>query len=215
MAEGFFSRGFRGRRRSQDTALPPGQYLEDGFPVLSAGPTPRTPLEEWDFSIVGEIDEPKRWTWEEFLALPSEQVTKDIHCVTKWSKLGTRWEGVSVDTLLEGVETAAEYVTAFCDGDYTTNLPLEDVTGGKAWVAYAYEGEPLGAGARRPGAPAGAAPVLLEERQVGQGPAAYLLRHPGLLGVPGLPQLRRPLARAALLGRLRRWLCSCAGLSGA
>jgi DMSO/TMAO reductase YedYZ molybdopterin-dependent catalytic subunit len=66
MGEGFFSRGFRGRRRSQDTARPPGQYLEDGFPVLSAGPTPHTPLEEWDFSIVGELDKPKKWTWEEF-----------------------------------------------------------------------------------------------------------------------------------------------------
>src|SRR5215213_8095124 len=105
MAKGFFSRGFLGRRRSQDTALPPGQYLEDGFPVLSAGPTPRTPLEEWDFSIVGEIDEPKRWTWDEFRTLPSEEITKDIHYVTKWSKLGTSWEGVSVDTLLDGVET--------------------------------------------------------------------------------------------------------------
>src|ERR687890_1763888 len=71
MTEGFFSRAFRGRRRSQDTALPPGQYLEDGFPVLSAGPTPRTPLEEWDFSIVGEIDEPKRWNWEEFGGRPA------------------------------------------------------------------------------------------------------------------------------------------------
>jgi Oxidoreductase NAD-binding domain len=79
MGEGFFSRGFRGRRRSQDTALPPGQYLEDGFPVLSAGPTPRTPLEEWDFSIVGQIDEPRRWTWEEFRPLPSEEITRDIH----------------------------------------------------------------------------------------------------------------------------------------
>jgi DMSO/TMAO reductase YedYZ molybdopterin-dependent catalytic subunit len=143
MGEGFISRGFRGRRRSQDTALPPGQYLVDGFPVLSAGATPRTPQEEWDFSIVGEIDEPRRWTWEGFSQLPSEEITKDIHCVTKWSKVGTRWEGVSVDTLLDGVETAAEYVTAFCDGYYTTNLPLEDVTGGKAWVAFAYEGEPL------------------------------------------------------------------------
>ena len=143
MTEGFFSRGFRGRRRDRDTALPPGQYLEDGFPVLSAGPTPRTPLEEWDFSVLGEVDEPKRWTWEEFRALPSEEITRDIHCVTKWSKLGTRWEGVSVDTLLDGVETAAEYVTAYCDGDYTTNLPLEEVTGGKAWVAYAYDGDPL------------------------------------------------------------------------
>ena len=145
MAEGFFSRGFLGRRRQAggDDNLPPGQYLEDGFPVLSAGPTPRTPLGEWDFAVVGEIDEPKRWSWEEFRALPSEEVTKDIHCVTKWSKFGTRWEGVSVDVLLDGVETAAEYVTAFCDGGYTTNLPLEDVTGGRAWVAFAYEGEPL------------------------------------------------------------------------
>ena len=144
MARGFFSRGFRGRRRSQeDTKLPPGQYLEDGFPVLSAGATPHTPQEEWDFTIVGEIDEPKRWTWEEFSQLPSEEITTDIHCVTKWSKLGTRWEGVSVDTLLDGVETTAEYVSAFSDGYYTTNLPLEDVTGGKAWVAFAYDGEPL------------------------------------------------------------------------
>ena len=91
MSEGFFSRGFRGRRRQQeqDTHLPPGQYLVDGFPVLSAGPTPRAPLEEWDFSIIGEVDEPKRWAWEEFRELPSEEITTDIHCVTKWSKLGT------------------------------------------------------------------------------------------------------------------------------
>jgi DMSO/TMAO reductase YedYZ molybdopterin-dependent catalytic subunit len=109
MSEGFFSRGFRGRRRSQDTALPPGQYLVDGFPVLSAGPTPHTPLERWDFSIGGEVDEPRRWTWEEFRQLPSEEITKDIHCETKWSKLDTMWEGVSVDILLEGVETAASF----------------------------------------------------------------------------------------------------------
>ena len=144
MTEGFISRGFRGRRGPTDDArLPPGQYLESSFPVLSAGPTPRTPLSEWDFTLVGEIDEPLRWTWEQFLALPSEKVTRDIDCVTKWSKLGTTWRGVSVDTLLGGVETSAEHVLAFCDGGYTTNLPLEDVTGGKAWVAYAYDGEPL------------------------------------------------------------------------
>jgi DMSO/TMAO reductase YedYZ molybdopterin-dependent catalytic subunit len=76
------------------------QYLVDGFPVLSASPTPRTPLEEWDFSIEGEVDEPKRWTREEFRHLPSKEVTADIHRETKWSKLETRWEGVSVDTLL-------------------------------------------------------------------------------------------------------------------
>lgn len=97
MGEGFFSRGFLGRRRDPQgdggSRIPPGQYLEDGFPVLSAGPTPHTSLEEWDFTIVGEVDEPKRWSWEEFKGLPSEEITKDIHCVTKWSKLGTRWEG--------------------------------------------------------------------------------------------------------------------------
>jgi DMSO/TMAO reductase YedYZ molybdopterin-dependent catalytic subunit len=139
------SRGFRGRRRAAapEGRVPPGQYLTPDFPVLSAGPTPRTPLAEWMFTVTGEVDEPLRWTWDEFRALPSETVTADIHCVTKWSKLDTTWEGVSVDTILEGVETSAEYVLAFCDGGYTTNLPLEDVTGGKAWVAYAYDGEPL------------------------------------------------------------------------
>ena len=75
--------------------------------------------------------------------MPSETVTVDIHCVTKWSKLDTVWKGVSLDTLLGGVETSAEYVLAFCDGGYTTNLPLEDLTGGKAWIAYEYGGEPL------------------------------------------------------------------------
>jgi len=129
MGEGFVSRGFRGRRRALSANLPPGQYLEEGFPVLSAGPTPRTPLSEWDFSVVGEVDDPKRWTCEEFRALPSEAITTDIHCVTKWSKLGTTWRGVSVDTLLDGEETAAGYVLAFCDGGYTTNLALKDVTG--------------------------------------------------------------------------------------
>src|ERR671911_1537823 len=154
MSEGFFSRGFFGRRRRQDDdRLPPGQYLEDGFPVLSAGPTPRTPLEEWDFSIVGEVDEPERWGWEEFRELPSEEITTDIHCVTKWSKLGTTWEGVSVDTLLEEVETAAEYIVAYCDGGYTTNLPLDEVTGGRAWVAFSYGGEPLSPEHGRPPPP--------------------------------------------------------------
>lgn len=141
----FVSRGFRGRRRSEDTSgrVPPGQHLTDDFPVLSAGPTPRTPLSEWSFSITGALDEPRRWSWDEFRALPAETITRDIHCVTTWSKLDTVWEGVSVDTLLDGVETSAEYVLAFSDGGYTTNLPLEDVTDGKAWVAFAYDGEPL------------------------------------------------------------------------
>jgi DMSO/TMAO reductase YedYZ molybdopterin-dependent catalytic subunit len=141
---GRISRGFRGRGRPEDpTRVPPGQYVVHDFPVLSAGPTPRIPLEEWRFTITGEVDEPRTWTWEEFQALPSEEVTKDIHCVTKWSKLDTDWTGVSVDTLLDGLDTAAEYGLVHSYGGYTTNLPLEDLTGGRAWVAYAYGGEPL------------------------------------------------------------------------
>ena len=138
------SRGFRGRGRRDDSGrVPPGQYLTDDFPVLSAGPTPHTPLDEWSFTLGGEVDQPRRWTWEEFRALPSETITVDIHCVTKWSKLDTTWQGVSVDTILDDVSTSAEYVVAFSDGGYTTNLPLEDVTGGRAWLAFGYDGESL------------------------------------------------------------------------
>jgi DMSO/TMAO reductase YedYZ molybdopterin-dependent catalytic subunit len=139
------SRGFRGRpRRDVDPArIPAGQYVVDDFPVLSAGPTPHTRLEAWSFEIGGEVDHPVSWRWEEFLELPTETITVDIHCVTKWSKLDTSWRGVSLDTLLEGVGTEAEYVTARCDGGYTTNLPLEDLTGGRAWIAHSYAGEPL------------------------------------------------------------------------
>ena len=139
------TRGFRGRRRegAETGRLPPGQHLENGFPVLSAGPTPHTPLEDWSFSVVGETDEPRSWSWGEFGALPREHVRCDIHCVTSWSKLDTEWDAVSVDVLLEGLDTEAEYVSAFCDGGYTTNLPIEDVTGGRAWVALGYAGEPL------------------------------------------------------------------------
>jgi DMSO/TMAO reductase YedYZ molybdopterin-dependent catalytic subunit len=141
----FISRGFRGRRRDPDadpSRVPPGQYVTEDFPVLSAGPTPHTPLDEWTFSIV-DGEERTTWSWDEFRALPSEEVTADIHCVTRWSKLDTIWEGVSVDTLLEQAEAEAPYLLAFCDGGYATNLPLEDVTDGKAWVAFAYDGEPL------------------------------------------------------------------------
>ena len=137
------SRGFRGRRSDgPPDRIPPGQYLTDDFPVLSAGPTPHTPLEEWTFDIRGGA-EPVRWTWDEFRALPSEEVRTDIHCVTKWSKLDTVWEGVSLDVLLEDVESAADFVLVHAYGDYTTNLPLEDLIGGRAWVAFAFNGEPL------------------------------------------------------------------------
>src|SRR5580765_5755868 len=116
------SRGFRGRSRPTADAgrLPPGQYETHDFPVLSAGPAPRVSLATWDFTLHGPGTQMARWTWDEFQMLPRETVTKDIHCVTKWSKLGTVWEGVSVDTLLaeaaaRGVEPAP-YVLAGSDG---------------------------------------------------------------------------------------------------
>jgi DMSO/TMAO reductase YedYZ molybdopterin-dependent catalytic subunit len=138
------SRGFRGRRPQVDSArLPPGQHVVDDFPVLSAGSTPHRPLDEWTFEISGAVDRPVSWTWDEFLALPAETPTVDIHCVTAWSKLDTNWTGVSVDTVLAGLETEAEYVSAWCDDGYRTNLPLEDVTDGRAWIAYEFGGEPL------------------------------------------------------------------------
>ena len=139
------SRGFHGRRGpdADPSRIPPGQYVTGDFPVLSAGPTPHTSLDMWTFSIVGAVDAPASWTWNELQSLPQETVTVDIHCVTKWSKLDTTWTGVPVDTLLEGVETSADYVLAFSDGGYTANLPLEDVQGGKAWVVHTYDGEPL------------------------------------------------------------------------
>jgi DMSO/TMAO reductase YedYZ molybdopterin-dependent catalytic subunit len=140
------SRGFHGRRRvppGEAGRVPPGQYLTTDFPVLSAGPTPHTRPENWTFSIRQAGKAEKSWTWPQLRALPAEDVTADIHCVTRWSKLDTHWQAVSIDTLLEQVEHDARYVLAFCDGGYTTNLPLPDVTGGQAWLAFGYDGQPL------------------------------------------------------------------------
>ncbi|MFC5267803.1 molybdopterin-dependent oxidoreductase [Kribbella qitaiheensis] len=136
------SPGFTGRRRG-GADLPPGQYLTHDFPVLSAGPTPHILPEHWEFTVTTETGEVTRWDWSAFTALPSEEITKDLHCVTRWSKLGTDWRGVSLDTLLADVETGADYVMAHSYGGYTTNVPLEDLLDGRAWVAYEYDGEPL------------------------------------------------------------------------
>lgn len=111
--------------------------------MLSAGPTPQVSTEVWNFSVTTETGEVRRWNWAELNALSVERTTVDLHCVTKWSKLATTWEGVSLDTLLDGVETSAEYAVANSYGGYTTNLPLEDLLDGKAWIAVRYDGEPL------------------------------------------------------------------------
>ena len=143
---GFVSRGFTRRRRTPEELadrLPPGQYFERGFPVLTAGPTPMVDTDRWSFLVDGMVGRPRRLTWDELQGLPFETVTRDIHCVTKWSKLGTSFGGVSVDVLLEGVEPQGDYAMAHSYGGYTTNLALADLTGGKAWVVTEYEGEPL------------------------------------------------------------------------
>ena len=143
------SRGFRGRKQSADVAdrLPPGQYETRDFPVLSAGPTPRVSLATWDFAVQDAQGKRARWSWDEFNALPHSTVTTDIHCVTKWSKFGTMWEGISIDTLLSEAEkkglATSPYVMARSDGGYTTNVPLADLMGGKAWIAFSFGGAPL------------------------------------------------------------------------
>ena len=189
------TRGFR-RRRADGPAgrIPPGQYLERGFPVLSAGPTPRTPLERWDFAITGAVGRERRWSWDELQALPRETFTCDLHCVTSWSKLDTAWEGVAVDTLLDGVELAGAFASVECDGGYTTNLALEDLTGGKAWIASGYDGAPL---APEHGGPA----RLLVPHLYLWKSAKWVRRDPhhrgeraGLLGAARLPRPRGPLA---------------------
>ena len=140
------SRGFSGRRRVPDELadrLPPGQHLESGFPVLTAGPTPDVDPGDWSFRIDGMVAAEREWTWDEFHQLELEDVPCDIHCVTSWSKLGTSFRGVSLDTLLEEAEPLAAYTMAWSYGGYTTNLAVEDLTDGRAWVVTEHEGEPL------------------------------------------------------------------------
>jgi DMSO/TMAO reductase YedYZ molybdopterin-dependent catalytic subunit len=142
----FVSRAFTGRRRTPEelaARLPPGQYAERGFPVLTAGPTPRVDTAAWSFRVDGMVGSEREWNWGELHGLPFEEVPCDIHCVTKWSKLGTSFRGVSVDTLLAGADPQGAYGMAYSYGGYTTNVPLADLTGGKAWLVTEHEGDPL------------------------------------------------------------------------
>jgi len=148
MSEPPISRGFRRRQQPTDVSarVPPGQHLTRDFPVLSAGPTPDTKLSEWTFALEDGASPLAEWTWEQFNALPQTEVKVDIHCVTTWSKLDTNWRGVTIDTLLEAAglsEAPQDFAMIHCDGDYTTNVPVEDLVEGKAMVATHYEGRPL------------------------------------------------------------------------
>ena len=142
-----FTRGFVGRgNAARDVRLPPGQYDTGGdWPVLTAEVTPDLPTDAWTFTIDGLVEQEVTWTWEQIHALPTAAYSGDIHCVTTWSKLDMTFTGVSIDTLLEIARPSpsATHVLAFSHTGYTTNLPLADVTGDKAWVAWEAEGAPL------------------------------------------------------------------------
>jgi len=141
------TRGFTGRHQPADVAdrIPPGQHVVDDFPVLSAGPTPRIALDQWSFTLKAGPKPLMTWNWAEFNTLPQTKITRDIHCVTTWSKLNTSWEGVLIDDILAeaGIEPPTAFVLAHSYGGYSTNLPVADLTGGLAMVAVRYEGRPL------------------------------------------------------------------------
>lgn len=134
---------FGGRRGSSDSRLPPGQTLVDDWPVLSTGPTRNVDESRWSFSITTEDKVAYRWNWNELHQVGVEDIVTDIHCVTHWSKLDMAWRGVSLDRLFDHVQTSYDYVMVRSSGGYTTNLRLEDLLGGQAWIATGAQGKPL------------------------------------------------------------------------
>ncbi|WP_433034823.1 sulfite oxidase-like oxidoreductase [Actinomycetospora sp. CA-053990] len=140
------TRGFLGRRKERDPRLPPGQYdVGAGWPVLTAEATPRVDADKWSVTVDGLVDTPTTWTLRELRLLPPSVYAGDIHCVTTWSKLDTNFTGISVDTLFAavGVRPEATFIVETSTTGYTTNLPIADVTGGKAWLVWEHEGKPL------------------------------------------------------------------------
>ncbi len=142
-----FTRGFGGRaRRERDPRLPPGQYDTGAdWPVLTAEVTPHFTLDRWDFTLDGLVDQSRTWTWPEIQALPASDYEGAIHCVTTWSKFDTRFHGVSLDVLLDQVQIdeRARFVLATSTTGYTTNMGLDDIRGGKAWLVWEFDGKPL------------------------------------------------------------------------
>ena len=141
---GVFSPGFSSRAHERNPALPPGQYLERDFPVLTAGPTQRIDKRNWSFSVETETGETRSWNWQEMLELGPEKVETDIHCVTSWTKLGTSWRGVPLERFLDGLDTSADYLMATSYGGYTTNMPFGEIRD-RAWLAFEFDGKELSA----------------------------------------------------------------------
>ena len=142
-----FDRLFGSRAPGPDAAerTPPGQYLTEKFPVLHYGSVPTVDLGAWDFRVSGLVDAPFTLTWEQFRALPRARVTADIHCVTRWSKLDTAWEGVPIRAILDlaDLRPEATHVLAQCEQGYTTNMPLAVLDDEDVLLADTYDGKPL------------------------------------------------------------------------
>ena len=138
------SDGFIGRRSSAERVLPPGQYLTNDFPVLSAGPTPVVSREQWTFDVTDVWGEQRRWNFNDLLDAGPEDIEADLHCVTGWSKFDTHWRGITVDALLQSAAVSREqHVLVHSTGGYTTNVPVSDLLDRRAWLVYEYESEPL------------------------------------------------------------------------
>src|SRR5215204_4367560 len=178
--------------------------MTDGFPVLTAGPTPRVSLGDWSFTLKVGPRPVKRWNWAKFQALPQTKMTRDIHCVTKWSKLNTAWTGVLIDDLLAdaGLEPPTPFALAHSYDGYSTNVPVADLVAGKAMHRHPSRRQASDAGAWRPGTTPGAASLFLEIGEVDQWASVHRARRGRFLGAAGLSHLRGSLARAAVLGRL-------------
>jgi DMSO/TMAO reductase YedYZ molybdopterin-dependent catalytic subunit len=142
--------GQRGKRQAKERGIdpervPPGQYLTERFPVLTVGPNPKFDLANWDLGVIGEVENPLKLSWDELMALPQREVTTDIHCVTRWSKLDTTWRGVPVSEVLDRarVKPSGTHVMAYSEGGYTTNVPLAALYDDDVLLAHTYAGEPL------------------------------------------------------------------------
>ena len=193
---------FGGRRGDQSVAgrVPPGQHLTEKFPVLHYGSVPKVDLSTWDFRVWGEVDNPFRLTWPEFLALPRTVLTADIHCVTRWSKLDTHWAGVSIRTILEmaKVRPTAAFVVGHAEQGYTANLPLSVLDDDDVILADTYEGAPLEPDHGYPLRLIVPKKLLLERPEVDPRPGVPGPRLEGLLGALRLPQRRGSVERGAL-----------------
>lgn len=143
----YFSRKEEESAMRSEGRLPPGQALTQKFPVLHYGPVPKFNPATWDFRVWGEVEQNQRWTWDEFNQLPRTKLLMDIHCVTRWSKFDTEWEGVSVRTLVEqGLlkpKPSARFVLQHAEYGFTANLPMQIVLADNFLLATHYNGEPL------------------------------------------------------------------------